>query len=533
MGKHSKPFIDRKNATIYRLVHPDEQKEGENTGIGKLAKVCGDKNYFSDDDEEEYPYRSDSGDEEEGLEHEEWEEEEEEGEEGLVGDHEDQFDDGVDVEPPEVQPGMWKRTDEDAKSEYTSWSRRTASSYLAPERRKQLWKDIEEFGLPDDGYDYTQHLRNPGHGVRLEAQFPTELKLQLEKKTARMLKDAPKPARDVLATLDSQDTDDEEAPALEDDKTINWVQEGKKLIEEGKVVEQGDLDDDFIQMLNDDEDGERLEEPDPLLSQPRDLRLLDERFEVFLKQYDDENIGELSEEVCQPPNAAVQDEEYYYNLLQSYIHGTAAPSGNISSNLNIGSEGQILQEGFEEMEEEDEELREKTRALALEAGEESEESLEEVEVETKEEWDCESILSTYSNIYNRPKVIEDSKRATKIMLDRKGLPTLVKEGENAKATRYGGAKDSDEAEREDEDKSDSDDGVSICTSTADVGPRRRGETADEKRMRKEAAKQLKAQAREKKKLRNAAAKAEKSSSAAKPSTADPRVRQGLSITRYS
>jgi len=36
----------------------------------------------------------------------------------------------------------------------------SASSYLPPARRKQLWKDIDEFGLPDDGYDYTQHLRN-------------------------------------------------------------------------------------------------------------------------------------------------------------------------------------------------------------------------------------------------------------------------------------------------------------------------------------------------------------------------------------
>ncbi|EKX41347.1 hypothetical protein GUITHDRAFT_112558 [Guillardia theta CCMP2712] len=530
MGKHSKPFIDRKNATVYRLVHPDEQKEGDNAGVGKLAKVYGDKNYFSDDDEEEYPYRSDSGDEEEDLEQEEWEEEDE-GEEGVIDDHDDQFDDAEGADPPEIQPGIWKRTDEDAKSEYTSWSKRTASSYLAPERRKQLWKDIEEFGLPDDGYDYTQHLRNPGHGVRLDAQFPTELKMQLEKKTARMLQDAPKPARDVLATLDSQDTDDEEAPALEEDKTMNWVDEGKKLIEEGKVVEQGDLDDDFIHMLNDGEDGEGDDEPDPLLSQPRDLRLLDERFEVFLQQYDDDNIGELTEEVCQPPNAAVQDEEYYYNLLQSYIHGTAAPTGNISSNLNIGSEGQILQEGFEEMEEEDEELREKTRALALEAGEESEESLEEVEVEKKQEWDCESILSTYSNIYNRPKVIEDSKRATKILLDRKGLPVLMKGDEKAKSHV---TKEAVEAHEEEDGETDSDDEASICTSTAaDLGPRRRGETAEEKKMRKEVAKQLKAQAREKKKLRNAAAKAEKSSSVAKPSTADPRVRQGLSITRYS
>lgn len=38
---------------------------------------------------------------------------------------------------------------------------------------------------------------------------------------------------------------------------------------------------------------------------------------------------------------------------------------------------------------------------------ESEEELVKMPVKEKEKWDCESILSTYSNIYNRPKVIEE------------------------------------------------------------------------------------------------------------------------------
>lgn len=32
-----------------------------------------------------------------------------------------------------------------------------------------------------------------------------------------------------------------------------------------------------------------------------------------------------------------------------------------------------------------------------------------MEVPEKEKWDCESILSTYSNIYNHPKLIEEPK----------------------------------------------------------------------------------------------------------------------------
>lgn len=30
------------------------------------------------------------------------------------------------------------------------------------------------------------------------------------------------------------------------------------------------------------------------------------------------------------------------------------------------------------------------------------------EIKEKEKWDCESILSTYSNIYNHPQLIKDS-----------------------------------------------------------------------------------------------------------------------------
>merc|ERR1712117_831565 len=42
----------------------------------------------------------------------------------------------------------------------------------------------------------------------------------------------------------------------------------------------------------------------------------------------------------------------------------------------------------------------------------------------KPEYDCESILSTYSNIYNRPKVI---KPEAKVKLDQSGMPKLDKE----------------------------------------------------------------------------------------------------------
>ena len=77
-----------------------------------------------------------------------------------------------------------------------------------------------------------------------------------------------------------------------------------------------------------------------------------------------------------------------------------------------------------------------------------EEDLVEMEVEDeKKKWDCESILSTYSNIYNHPKLIsEPRKRQSKIQINEKtGIPINVLDGDNGKLTVKSLAKLSNEA----------------------------------------------------------------------------------------
>jgi hypothetical protein len=151
MGK-AKPFIDRKNASVYRLVHPTVQGESEPAGNSNgepdqrkitpvFQKVRGDVDYFSEEEEEE-PYRDDSGDEEEGdgFHGKEFEDaDEEEGDE-----EEDEFDE---EEVPAggsesaLKRNVWIRSKEETMSEYSSWSSRSASSYLPPARRKQVHSD--------------------------------------------------------------------------------------------------------------------------------------------------------------------------------------------------------------------------------------------------------------------------------------------------------------------------------------------------------------------------------------------------------
>lgn len=43
------------------------------------------------------------------------------------------------------------------------------AGWLRDGDRSQRAKDREEFMLPDDGYDYSKHMRSPGHGVYLAA----------------------------------------------------------------------------------------------------------------------------------------------------------------------------------------------------------------------------------------------------------------------------------------------------------------------------------------------------------------------------
>jgi hypothetical protein len=472
-------------------------------------QVSGPGDYYSDD-EEEYPYREDSGSECEG-------EDEGEGEDEAAGaEGADEFED---EDAPGFKPGIWRRTDDDAKSEYTSWSKRTASSYLPPERRMQLWRDIDDFGLPDDGYDYTNHLRNPGAGVRLDANFSDDVIKFLEKKEQMELVQADKHTRDVLATLDSDE--DEEAPPLEEETAVrSWVEAGKEKLDAAEVVEEGELDDDFIQQLND--SGDEEETADPLLSQPRDLRLLDEQFNAFLSAYDDDKIGELSEDVgpARPIGAPQEDDAYYRELLQSYINGTAMPPGV----KMVGGAGGDDEE-YDEFEEDaplagfapvnndfnEDELKDivaKTKALGLAAcrvgsdGETDEDELEDVEVEGKVQWDCESIVSTYSNIYNHPKQIADSRKAIKILINKStGLPELqTADGEEAGQDERGRRKkpaalvsqaEEEEACGSDED-SEEEEGASVCPSSKlfELGARKKNESAEDKKARKEAAKEV-------------------------------------------
>lgn len=149
--------------------------------------------------------------------------------------------------------------------------------------------------------------------------------------------------------------------------------------------------------------------------------------------------------------------------------------------LGLGNEPQmILEQLCSEFErnnltEEDEGKVNKARVLALAEKQETKPERREVVVEDLDHraaipWDCETILSTYSNIYNHPKLIEVP---SKIKLNRKGV---VVEN-NPKI----------DEEDEDEDVEEEEEGEENVIMISNY--RTKTETVEEKKARKKAVKE--------------------------------------------
>ncbi|XP_014768373.1 protein LTV1 homolog [Octopus bimaculoides] len=127
------------------------------------------------------------------------------------------------------------------------------------------------------------------------------------------------------------------------------------------------------------------------------LKDIDDQFEKFFEQYEDTEIGALDmddiegnmdvkSEVMSKMIAKYQESKMPQNL-DEVLKNTSLDVNNL--NLSSESEGEI-------------EVEEKT-----------------------EKWDCESILSTYSNLYNHPKLILEPKKERKIKLNKMGIPEEV------------------------------------------------------------------------------------------------------------
>lgn len=142
------------------------------------------------------------------------------------------------------------------------------------------------------------------------------------------------------------------------------------------------------------------------------LSLLDDRFEKFFENYDEPEIGALD---CE----------------------------EIGGNVELT--GDLLNQCMVELKNTDDDLPydrkwDEQRLAKLFEGESSEEEMVELEVDDDtpdKKWDCESVLSMSSNLYNHPKMIAEPRRrkASKIVIDTKtGLPRNVLSGDTQSLT---------------------------------------------------------------------------------------------------
>ncbi|XP_008588237.1 PREDICTED: protein LTV1 homolog isoform X2 [Galeopterus variegatus] len=142
------------------------------------------------------------------------------------------------------------------------------------------------------------------------------------------------------------------------------------------------------------------------------LTLHDERFEKFYEQYDDDEIGALDnaelEGSIQVDSSRLQEvlNDYYKEKTENCVK------------LNT----------LEPFEDQDLPVNELDES-------EEEEIITVVLEEAKEKWDCESICSTYSNLYNHPQLIKCQPKPKQIRISSKtGIPlnVLPKKGLTAK-----------------------------------------------------------------------------------------------------
>ncbi|XP_026105177.1 protein LTV1 homolog [Carassius auratus] len=403
---------------------------------------------------------------------------------------------------------------------------------LLPAARVEVEKRKEEqrnFGVFfDDDYNYLQHLREAPQPAELisaprirrdarpkpeedeeDASIPTAsinlpssvFASEFEEEVGLLNKAAPVSGPrldmdpDIVAALDEDFDFDDPENILEDDFVVkaNDVMGGddddewEDTDEEDGEDEEQDYDSEGG--LSEDEEGGRKEFmfadcetksrfteyslTSSIMRRNEQLTLLDDRFEKFYEQFDDDEIGALDnaelEGYIEPDSKRLEE------VIKDYF---------IQKEKECQKPDQLGPAELPSVKEEDEE----------------EDGDGEVEIETMviepptERWDCETIISTYSNLYNRPKLIQDPPKPKEIRVSSKtGIPldVLPKRGLTTKQV--------EKMER----INDSD------LPRASTQPRSREESAEERRARKQAIKTERKERRSEKKANKLAFKQEK------------------------
>jgi len=401
-----------------------------------------------------------------------------------------------------------------------------------PAEREKIKQEEREHGVFfEDNYNYLQHLKDRSvveHDWSEADRFilnkketevkvggnislPTEVFRSKEEEEVGLLnKAAPRGLDlsldpDIVAAMDEDYDYEDPDNELDDDFMLQAMGEGGVDVDEedgdDDEEEEGsegdwETDSDCMGGRSDDEFDDEVPELVPFdeeetktkftnysmssscIRRNKGLSLLDDQFEKFMDQY-----GEFDE-------GALDGEE---------VGGTLDEQGERMAQLVKESEEERRTRRQNLLKEKDA----SRRLITLQEETECDEFVP-IQVEAgrlEEKWDAESILSTYSNLYNHPKLI--SERKDRIELSSKtGIPknTLGK-GLTAAALK--------QLDRENEQLDSDDDIRSVVSRVSQLSVRNKHETAEEKKTRKAALKEYRRERRLEKKLNTTAFKAEK------------------------
>jgi len=243
------------------------------------------------------------------------------------------------------------------------------------------------------------------------------------------------------------------------------------------------------------------------------LTILDDKFEEFYAGYDDMNVGGLE----------ADDIEGSRNVT-SLDKGTAHKEGEDSGNYVMKH---VLDEFEKNRESDRQQLEERERrvmaASMQENGDETKNPDKEIlemfeDKPAKDRFDCQSILSTYSTLYNHPRLIKEQSSRKKKKIDpiqisgKTGMPKDVlgrgpglTEGALKRLDRQNNQDDSDGGDSDGDGKFET---QTLASRMSALSFRNRHETAEERRARKAGMKEVKRERRMEKKANRAAFKDE-------------------------
>lgn len=331
---------------------------------------------------------------------------------------------------------------------------KSPDSDVQPEKRR---KEQQKFGIFfDDEYDYLQHLREPGRDQVFWEEVPhkhadekSKAKLQLpssvfasefEETEGMLNKAAPRSGPrldwdpDIVEALDDDFNFDNPDNQLEDNfmemamdgegcEDEEWEDEASD-VDSNEAGYSGEEEDDVAPLphtqrrfahFDDEETKSRFTEysmSSSVIRRNEQLSMLDERFEKFYENYDEPEVGALD---CEEIEGHVDiNDELLLKFAQDFTKSERPQPYEKSWDVCRLVK---LQHDEDEVEE----------IVALEVSDDEDGE------NKKKKWDCESILSTYSNIYNHPKVIEhpSKKKIERIQINLKtGLPMNILDGDS-------------------------------------------------------------------------------------------------------